>query len=93
MTTRQVFDICAPGGLVATAVLLAVGERLRLVLQLPFAASLEVEAPVEWIREGNQLSRVTPGAGLSLALLSAEWPAHLETFFRERALLTYLPKR
>ncbi|MHB8419732.1 MAG: ANTAR domain-containing protein [Myxococcales bacterium] len=86
-------DLRTGGVFVATAVLPAVGERLRLVLQLPFAAPLEVEAPVEWIREGNQLSRVTPGAGLSLAHLPAEWRAHLEIFFRERAPLTYLPKR
>lgn len=86
-------DLRTGGVFIATSILGTVGDRLRLVLQLPFAAPLEVEGAVEWVRPGNQAARVTAGIGVSLAHLPADWRSRLEIFFRERAPLRYTPQK
>ncbi len=84
-------DLRTGGIFVATSVLPQVGDRVQLQIQLVSMPPLDTEGVVEWIREANQLGRVTPGAGVSLAHLPAEWLATLEVFFGERAPLTHLP--
>jgi hypothetical protein len=77
---------------VATAATPRIGDRVSLKLQIPFLSILETQAPVQWVREGGRMGRVTSGVGLSLSHLPATQRAALEKFFFERAPLTYLNK-
>ncbi|MHB1843482.1 MAG: PleD family two-component system response regulator [Deltaproteobacteria bacterium] len=86
-------DLATGGVFVATALLPRVGEKVRVRIEIPFAAALETEGAVEFLREGGGSSRVVPGAGISLAHLPEQTRRALEQFFRERAPLTHLPKR
>ncbi len=85
-------DLRTGGVFVATPDLPAVGDWVKLRIQLPAAPPLDTEGPVEWIRAGSQLSRVTAGAGVSLAHLPPDWRSALERFFHERAPLAHLTK-
>jgi CheY-like chemotaxis protein/Tfp pilus assembly protein PilZ len=84
-------DLRTGGIFIATPDLPAVGDWVKLRIQLPSVPPLDTEGPVEWVRQGSQLARVTPGAGVSLAHLPPDWRSALERFFRERAPLAYLP--
>ena len=86
-------DLRTGGLFVATAVLPEVGELLKVEIQIPFSPVVQIEGAVEWVRPGNQVGRVTAGAGVSLAHLPDAQRAILERFFKERAPLTHLPKR
>jgi CheY-like chemotaxis protein/Tfp pilus assembly protein PilZ len=85
-------DLRTGGVFVATSATPKVGDRVSLKLQIPFLSILETQAPVQWVREGGRMGRVTSGVGLSLAHLPASQRAALEKFFFERAPLTYLNK-
>jgi Tfp pilus assembly protein PilZ len=85
-------DLRTGGVFVATSATPRIGEKVSLKLQIPFLSILETQAPVQWVREGGRMGRVTSGVGLSLAHLPASQRAALEKFFFERAPLTYLNK-
>lgn len=85
-------DLRTGGVFVATSATPKIGDRVSLKLQIPFLSILETQAPVQWIREGGRMGRVTAGVGLSLSHLPASQRAALEKFFFERAPLTYLNK-
>ena len=84
-------DLRSGGVFIATPLLPKIGERLRLRIELPFAA-IETEAPVEWVREGSPLTRITPGVGASLSHLPDDRQREIQSFFKERAPLSWRPK-
>ncbi len=86
-------DLSTGGVFVVTNHLPALGTRVPLQLQLPVQPPLNTECLVEWIRDQAQTDRMLLGVGLSLSHLPEAQRRSLEGFFRERAPLTYLPRR
>jgi uncharacterized protein (TIGR02266 family) len=84
-------DISSGGLFVATSIMYAVGQRLRVRFSLPGQTEpITADAEVRWVRDPRAMKTDAPeGVGLRFVELPAEAHAHIASFLSRRDSLFY----
>ena len=83
-------DLSDAGVFVATAEILAPGERVQIAVNLPSGQRIEALGEVRWVREYNDATPlVFPGMGIQFVNLNSQHKAALRAFLAHREPMFY----